>query len=217
MTGGPEERSAHMKITWRGHACFTLEQDGYVIAVDPYQAMEGYPPLRETAHAVFCSHEHFDHNGRGAVTLLPERQSPFTVADVPTFHDEVRGAQRGPNTVRIFSAGGVRVCHLGDLGHALSEEQRRLIGPCDVLFVPVGGVYTLDAAAAAETVRMLAPRRAVPMHYAHPPYGLGELATVEDFLSRFAPETVTRLNGNSFSVPGTPEGIVVPAFVPEGE
>ena len=183
-----------MKITWRGHACFTLEQDGYVIAVDPYQAMEGYPPLREAAHAVFCSHEHFDHNGRAAVTLLPERPSPFTVTEVPTFHDEVRGARRG-----------------------LSEEQCRLIGPCDVLFVPVGGVYTLDAAAAAETVRILAPRCAVPMHYAHPPYGLGELATVEDFLRCFAPEKVTRLGGNSFSAPGAPEGIVVPAFVPEGE
>ena len=201
-----------MRITWLGHACFLLEQDGYRIVVDPYGEGCGYPPLQLQAHAVYCSHEHFDHNCRQAAELLPAGESPFRVEEVATFHDAEGGAKRGSNTVRIFTAGGTRLCHLGDLGHLLTEEQLAAVGRCDVVLVPVGGTYTLDARQAAEQIRALAPRCAVPMHYYAPPCGLKELTGVEDFLACF-PETETvRLEGSSFTADGELPALLVPAF-----
>ena len=117
-----------MKLTWLGHACFLLEEDGYRIVLDPYTGVAGYPPLHIQAHAVFCSHGHFDHHATDCVELLPERESPFTVREVETFHDDRGGALRGTNTVRIFTAGGLSVAHLGDLGHQLTAEQAAAIG-----------------------------------------------------------------------------------------
>ena len=112
-----------MKLTWLGHACFLLEEDGYCIVLDPYTGVAGYPPLHVQAHAVFCSHGHFDHHATDCVELLPERESPFAVREVETFHDDRGGALRGTNTIRIFTAGGLSVAHLGDLGHQLTAEQ----------------------------------------------------------------------------------------------
>ena len=121
-----------MKLTWLGHACFLLEEDGYRIVLDPYTGVAGYPPLHIQAHAVFCSHGHFDHHATDCVELLPERESPFTVREVETFHDDRGGALRGTNTVRIFTAGGLSVAHLGDLGHPLSAEQLAAYGLTEV-------------------------------------------------------------------------------------
>ena len=100
-----------------------LEEDGYRIVTDPYTGVEGYPPLEAEAHAVYCSHHHFDHDAVDCVKLLPARESPFHVREIQAFHDDQKGALRGPNTIRVFTAGGVSVVHLGDLGHALTAEQ----------------------------------------------------------------------------------------------
>lgn len=109
-----------MKLTWLGHACFLLEADGYRIVTDPYTGVPGYPSLSVSAHAVFCSHGHFDHNAVDCVTLLPHRDSPFTVREIASFHDDRGGTLRGGNTIRVFTADGISVAHLGDLGHPLS-------------------------------------------------------------------------------------------------
>ena len=85
-----------MKLTWLGHACFLLEEDGYRIVLDPYTGVAGYPPLHIQAHAVFCSHGHFDHHATDCVELLPERESPFTVREVETFHDDRAARCGGP-------------------------------------------------------------------------------------------------------------------------
>ena len=112
-----------MRITLVSNCGLVLEQDGYRIVTDPYTGVEGYPDLRVQAHEVFCSHHHFDHDAVDRVELLPGRESPFTVREVETCHDDQGGALRGPNTIRIFTAGGVSVAHLGDLGHQLTAEQ----------------------------------------------------------------------------------------------
>ncbi|MDO4315832.1 MAG: MBL fold metallo-hydrolase, partial [Oscillospiraceae bacterium] len=122
-----------MKLTWLGHACFLLEQDGYRIVTDPYTGVEGYPPLAVSAHEVVCSHRHFDHDAVERVEPLPERVSPFAVRETETCHDDQGGALRGTNTVRIFTAGGVSVAHLGDLGHQLTAEQLAAIGAVDAV------------------------------------------------------------------------------------
>ena len=201
-----------MKITWLGHACFLLEQDGYRIVIDPYRDVEGYPPLQTQAHAVYCSHGHFDHSAVECVALLPERESPFTVTETATFHDEQQGALRGENTVRVFSAGGVRVAHLGDLGHLLTAEQLRSIGPVDVVLVPVGDIYTIDAAKAKAVCDSLNVPCIVPMHYYRPPYGFSNLASPEVFLELFPREAVHRLEGNSLQLEPGMAGVFLPAF-----
>lgn len=201
-----------MKLTWLGHACFLLEEDGYRIAADPYTGVAGYPPLRVQAHAVFCSHGHFDHNAVDRVELLPERKSPFTLREIETFHDDQGGALRGTNTIRVFTAGGVSVAHLGDLGHQLTAEQLRAIGPVDAVLVPVGGVYTLDAAGARAVCEALHPQCVVPMHYHHAPYGLPELAGVEPFLKLWPAEDIHRLDGAELTVTGASAGVYVPEF-----
>lgn len=201
-----------MKLTWMGHACFTLEQDGYTVITDPYTGVEGYPPLAVSAHAVFCSHHHFDHDAVDCVTLLKEGNSPFIIREVPSFHDDQSGSLRGTNTIRVFTAGDVSVVHLGDLGHQLTEEQLAAIGKVDGVLVPVGGVYTVDAQGAKQVCQAIGPKWVVPMHYRHAPYGLPNVAGVEDFLALWPREQVQRLTGPSFEVTAEIAGILVPAF-----
>ena len=190
-----------MTITWMGHACFLLEQDGYRIVTDPYTGVPGYPALNVQAHAAFCSHGHFDHNYLDGVTLLPQRESPFTVEETASFHDGERGALRGANTIRVFSAGGVRVCHLGDLGHRLSGRQLADIGKVDALMIPVGGTYTVDAAEAKVVCDAVDPKIVLPMHYRHAPYGLETVSGVEPFLALWPKAAVELLTGNAFELP----------------
>lgn len=201
-----------MKLTWLGHACFLLEQAGYTILLDPYTGVEGYPPLETAAHQVFCSHQHFDHNAVERVRMLPARESPFTVREVATFHDDRGGALRGENTVRVFTAGGLSAVHLGDLGHQLSAEQAAAIGPVELVMVPVGGTYTVDAAGAKRVCETLGPKWVVPMHYRHAPYGLPNVGTVEEFLDLWAPGQVHRLEGPSLELPLPDSGVWVPKF-----
>ena len=201
-----------MKLTWLGHSCFLLEEDGFTAAIDPYAGVEGYPELHTAAHAVYCSHGHFDHNAVEAVTLLPERPSPFAVREVSAFHDDQGGALRGTDTIRVFTANGVSAAHLGDLGCQLTQEQIAAIGRIDVLMIPVGGFYTIDAAGAKAVCDALNPRCVVPMHYRHAPYGLPQVGSVEDFLALWPQEQIHRLDTPALTVTPDLTGVYVPKF-----
>ena len=175
-----------MKITWTGHSCFRLEQDGYVIVTDPYEdgKVPGLAPVRETADLVLCSHEHSDHNARGLVALRKDGPAcPFKITKIETWHDEVQGAMRGPNTIHLLEAGGTRVAHLGDLGCGLTAQQEKLLKDVDVLLIPVGGHYTIDAREASDLVDLLSPKHVVPMHFRDDALGVGfpVIGTVEEF------------------------------------
>lgn len=202
-----------MTITWLGHACFRIEEDGYAVVLDPYTGVRGYPPLMVSGNEVLCSHQHFDHNYKGGVmmplNLIP---SPFTVETVETFHDDKQGALRGSNTIHVLRSETTKVVHLGDLGHQLSQEQAEKLMHCDVLLIPVGGVYTIDAIGAKAVAEQLQPRIIVPMHYRHDPCGLENVAEVESFLGLFPADTVQRLEGNSFSPEAVAGGVVVPRY-----
>lgn len=199
-----------MKLTWLGHSCFQLEEDGYKIITDPYTGVDGYPELKAQAHEVLCSHQHKDHGYVKAVELLPARKSPFAVREIATFHDDQGGTARGENTIRVFTAGGVSVAHLGDLGHQLTDEQLAAIGKVDGILIPVGGTYTIDAAGAKQVCDAIAPKWIIPMHYRSEPYGYPVLSGVEDFVKLW-PE-VRRLDGAELEV--TPElaGVLVLKF-----
>ena len=113
-----------MKLIWNGHSCFTVETSEGTAVFDPYQdgSVPGYAPLTLTADQVLCSHGHGDHNAAEAVTLTGKAPS-YKVEELATFHDPEQGTLRGPNTIRILSAEGMRIAHLGDLGCDLTAEQ----------------------------------------------------------------------------------------------
>ena len=163
-----------MKIKWLGHASFMITSEtGTKIITDPYTTGEKfkYGEIKETADIVTMSHDHFDHNNIAAVQGNPQAVKETAEAKgikfsgIPTYHDEVQGSQRGKNTIFCFEVDGVKVCHLGDLGHGLSDKQAAEIGEVDVLLCPVGGFFTIDVATASQTCDQLKPRVIIPMHF----------------------------------------------------
>lgn len=201
-----------MRITYCGHSCFTLESQGYRIAIDPYRDyVPGYRPLRLEAQAAFCSHGHDDHCWVQAVEKpagsVPD---PFAVAEIAGFHDDVCGAKRGLNTMRIFEAEGLRVAHLGDIGCFPPEEDLQKLKDLDACLVPVGGHYTIDARQAKELMDLLKPRVILPMHYRLNGYGFPEIGTLDAFLSLYPADAVTLPGSNAFDLTeDCPSGVVV--------
>ena len=189
-----------MTITWLGHACFALESGGYRVVIDPYQGVEGLPDISAEANAVFCSHQHGDHAYTAGVHLTEKGPSPFTVREAATCHDDQGGSLRGPNTVRCFTAEGLTVTHLGDLGHLLTAEQVQAIGPCDALLIPVGGYYTIDAPTAKAVAEQLRPRVIIPMHYRFGSRGLPVIGTAEDFTALYPAGFVRRYDTSTLTL-----------------
>lgn len=162
-----------MKLTYLGHSCFLLEaRDGTRIVTDPFTGIGYEMPPVEAEYAA-CSHFHFDHGYTEGVRGVREIVAGagrhtcggVNVEGIATFHDDVQGKKRGESTVFVFEADGQRVCHLGDIGQPCSAELVSKIGRADVLLVPVGGTYTVDADGALAYIEALRPRVAVPMHY----------------------------------------------------
>ena len=200
-----------MKLTWLGHSCFVLEHDGYRIVLDPY-FVESYPELHVSAHEVLCSHGHRDHNFTEAVTRIADgKKSPFMVETVDTFHDEKRGTLRGENKMHVLRAGGLTVVHAGDLGHELNEAQLAAVKGCDVLLLPVGGYYTIDAPTAKKIADAISPRVIVPMHYRFGAYGYDVIGTLDTFTKLY--DNVRYLDTDTFELTAdAPRGVVVPKF-----
>lgn len=192
-----------MKITWYGHACFKIENKGYEIAIDPYTGVPGYPELNITADAVFASHGHYDHNYFDAVKLNNDgKASSLNVSTIPCFHDEKQGALRGSNLITVFECKecGAKVVHMGDIGHMLDEKQAAQIKGCDVLMIPVGGFYTIDADAAFELVKKINPTVIIPMHYRDDRKGIGNIGTVDPFLAKFPDAMINHYPDHTFEL-----------------
>lgn len=197
-----------MKLTWYGHSCFLVETAEGSAVFDPYSpgSVPGLVLPALTADAVFCSHGHRDHNYAQGVRLTG-RELTMGVQQFACFHDEQRGALRGENRITVLEAEGLRLAHLGDLGHMLGPEQIRELGRIDILLIPVGGHYTIDAQTAAALVKALRPGIAVPMHYRGAGFGYDVIGPVEDFTRLCGP--VLTLDANVLR----PEEIETPATV----
>lgn len=179
-----------MKITYLGHASFLLETaTGTRIVTDPY-GQDILPHPVAAADVVTMSHEHFDHCDLKEVKgdFVPvNTAAERTVRDVkircvPCWHDEVQGRKRGPNRAYIFEADGWKIVHLGDLGEAPTPALIDACNHADVLFIPVGGFFTLSGEEAARAVEALRPRLTVPMHYRCPGHSFDAISTEEPFL-----------------------------------
>ncbi|HRR67540.1 MAG TPA: MBL fold metallo-hydrolase, partial [Methanomassiliicoccales archaeon] len=148
--------------------------DEVTVVIDPHDGRSiGVKPPQLRADLVLISHDHFDHNAirvvKGDYTVIRD-VSPRTVKGVAirgltAYHDDVGGERRGKVNIFHFTVNGVRFCHLSDLGHMLTPAQVQELGEVDVLFVPVGGVFTIDGAQAQRLVRAIKPKVAVPMHF----------------------------------------------------
>ena len=181
-----------MDITWLGHGCFRLRGRSAAVVTDPYPPSIGLKLSRLDADLVTVSHEHENHNYTQVVRDAYEIRGAgeyevagVSVIGVPTYHDAEKGAKHGRNTVYLIEIDDVRVCHLGDLGHALEDAEAEAIASPDVLLIPVGGHTAINAAQAAEVVRQLEPRFVVPMHYAIPGLKL-QLDSLDRFLKEMA-------------------------------
>ncbi len=170
-----------MKITYNGHACFTVESEGYSIVLDPYKGVRGFGDVSLEANEVLCSHGHMDHAYTDGVKIKEGAASPFETDFIYCFHDEKKGLLRGKNRITILSAEGKKVAHLGDLGHDLSREQIEKLKGLDCVMIPVGGFFTINAEKAAKIVREIEPGHIIPMHYKDGDKGLEVVGCVEKF------------------------------------
>ncbi len=167
-----------MKVKYYGHAAFLItSNEGTRIITDPYKpgafdAMS-YRKIPDEADVVVVSHDHDDHNNSGELPGNPEevrtagKRSVHGIEfnGIATFHDTSSGKERGENIIFSFAVDGITICHLGDLGHVLSQNEVRAIGDVDLLLIPVGGFYTIDSEAASEVARQLNPSVIIPMHF----------------------------------------------------
>jgi L-ascorbate metabolism protein UlaG (beta-lactamase superfamily) len=194
--------NAKITLTWFGQSCFLLESaNGTRILTDPPARGAGYDlPAGLRVDLVTVSHEHPDHNNlamasgatrvlrgltadRKGWTKIDTKVKDVSVRSVGVYHDDQLGVARGLDTIFIFEISGIRVAHLGDLGHVLDDRQLSAIGSVDVVLVPVGGATTIDARLATRVIDQLRPRLTiVPMHYRTPAATATNLATVDEFL-----------------------------------
>jgi len=163
-----------LQIRWHGHSCFEITND-VTLVTDPHDGKSvGIPAPTVSGDIILVSHDHYDHNKVKSV----EKDSSKIVTDArkrtvlnvqingyESFHDEVHGEKRGSNIIFKFISDDITFCHLGDLGHILDEKTIQQIGDVDILFIPIGGTYTLDAKEAWKTISALQPKITVPMHY----------------------------------------------------
>jgi len=185
-----------MKIKWLGHASFLFTSDaGTKIITDPFEASyvasggPSYGEIEESADIVTVSHDHTDHSNVATVRGKPEviRKAGITkvkgieIKGIASHHDEAGGSKRGKNTIFCFETDGIRVCHLGDLGHQLSDQQSSELGDVDILLIPVGGYYTIDAKVATQVCDQLKPKVVIPMHFKTDKCGF-PIAGVDEFL-----------------------------------
>jgi L-ascorbate metabolism protein UlaG (beta-lactamase superfamily) len=164
-----------MKLRWYGHACFELSSEHVTVVTDPHDGSSiGLAPPSVKADIVLVSHNHFDHNAvrvvekpTTKVITMPGEviEHNIKLRGIEAYHDNVNGAHRGKNILYHFCMDNINFCHLGDLGHVLSDAQVKQLGPVDILFVPVGSVFTIDGTDAWKVIERVKPKVAVPMHY----------------------------------------------------
>lgn len=229
----PADEAKAVTIRWHGQSFFeVISSQGTRIVIDPH-AIEAYGRKSVQADIVLMSHLHDDHtqlpiveNAKKAKVLnalklekgefrtteewnvLDEKINDVRIRSIGTYHDNVSGMMRGKNGVLIIDVDGLRIVHLGDLGHLLSDVQVKRIGPVDILMVPVGGVYTLNGLDAAKVVEQLKPKRCIfPMHYGTLNYDF--VLKPDTFLAEFKKENIrknTRAPFNEFKI--DPKGTV---------
>lgn len=198
----PNVNILFMDIIYLGHSSFRIKGKTMTLVTDPFDGKTlGFKFPKTEANIVTVSHNHGDHNQSTEVEGNPKvvdgpgeyEIGGVSIFGTPTYHDNKKGEERGHNTVYSITFENINVCHLGDLGHKLTEEQIGQIGAVDILLIPVGGHYTIDAQQASEVASQLEPKIVIPMHFKVD--GLNaevgdKLGTVEDFVKELGIEPI---------------------------
>lgn len=201
-----------MEITWLGHASFLIKDSkGRKLLTDPFDKSVGYQTFDEEVDLVSISHHHFDHNYIEELKGNPEiidKVGLFYLCDIPiegipSYHDNSKGAKRGENIIFTFEMDGYKICHLGDLGHELSQDYITKLGNIDILLIPVGGNYTIDGKEAANVAKLINGRIIIPMHYKTPSLAF-PLDGVETFITSM--KNGERINECTLKIEGELEG-----------
>jgi L-ascorbate metabolism protein UlaG (beta-lactamase superfamily) len=215
-----------MQIQWFGQSYFKIQTkhngNDVVIATDPYDKTYGLKPPKFQADIVTISHDHNDHNNIKAINGDPfvitnpgeyETKGAF-IYGIPSWHDTEEGKVKGANTMYRINVEDMNIVHLGDLGQDLTDEQLEKLSNVDILMIPVGGVYTIDAKRANEIINKIEPRIVIPMHYQIP--GLkfksgGKLDSLDSFLkiSGLTPETVDKFKISKKDLPAEETKLIV--------
>lgn len=193
-----------MIINWYGHNCFRIESGEIVVVTDPFPKKIGLKSFQGKADIVTVSHDHWEHNNISAIKGTPfiitgsgeYEIKKIIIRGIPSFCDKVKGKDRGLNTIYLIQVGQIRICHLGDLGHLLEDDQLEKIGQVDILMIPVGGIFTIGPDEAPKVINQIEPRIVIPMHYQLPRLKLdAKIAPVEKFLKEMgiSPKSVERL------------------------
>ena len=200
-----------MEISWLGHSCFRLKGKGVTIITDPYDGSLGITLTQLSGDIVTVSHKAPHHSyaeavkGHRKVLSGPGEYeiSGVFINGIRTFQDDQKGVARGKNTSYVLEIEDLRICHLGQIGHVPTDDQEAAFGNIDILLVPVGGKTTIDAKLAAETIRQIEPRIAIPMHYKVPQVK-ADLDPIDPFLKELgltAQAPVPKLIVTSTSLP----------------
>lgn len=202
-----------MKIQYLGHACFRIISEmGTTIVCDPYKGdWVGFDMTRVRTDVVTISHHHGDHDCMDSIIGSPAEldveiacaADDIAIESIETFHDDEKGAKRGKNLVFTFLVDGLKVVHMGDIG-CFDEKVVTKIKNCDVLLLPVGGTFTVDAAGAKWYVDHVQPKIVVPMHYKTEEHSFN-VDGVDKFLSLFAPERVKISPSDTLTLQDAPQ------------
>jgi len=212
----------NMKIVWHGHSCFEIN-DKLTVVTDPHDGKSlGLRTPIVKADIVLISHDHFDHNcarivkGDFAIVREPGARTVkgMKIIGIEADHDDAEGSKRGRVIIYSFMLGGIRFCHCGDLGKMLDQQQMDAIGPVDILFVPVGGVFTIDGPQALQLIGALKPKIAIPMHFRVGGLSLS-IQTVDRFLAGVPKDKLLQVgNSAEFEKEDLPESTEYWVFSP---
>jgi L-ascorbate metabolism protein UlaG (beta-lactamase superfamily) len=212
------------EFRWLGHSCFRIKAREAVILTDPVDRITGYAMPKQTADIVTISHEHPGHvnlNGVRPEFQVVRGPGEYELHDVfitgiRTYHDAQKGALHGYNTIYLILVEGIVICHLGDLGHPLSEEQAEAISECDVLLVPAGGGNVLSPDQAADLIAQVEPKIVIPMQYATP-NGDAKLGPLEPFAKRLGIEMPGPIDKLVLKHSDLPETVQLVVLTPESD
>lgn len=216
---------AMVDIWHLGHATFRVKGKNVTVVFDPYNPeFSGLPKLKLEADIVCVSHQHNDHNFVDCVSGVGEtppfvvsgpgeyEKSGVTIVGVSSYHDDNHGSERGKNTIYLVTIDDINIVHLGDLGQKkLEQDQVEALSSCDILMIPVGGTYTIEAKDAPDLISQLEPKIIIPMHYGDGANKFN-LDPVDKFLKVMGKESVERvpkLSANSDRLPEEPEVVIL--------
>ena len=206
-----------MNIVWHGQSFFEIvakdkESKELKIVIDPFDESIGLKVPKTEARILLITHQHPDHSNKKAISnsaFLIEEPGEYEINGVhikgiPVFHDDVQGKERGEVIAYVIETEDIRICHLGDFGQKeLTSEQLDQLGDIDILMVPIGGVYTIDAKGASKIISQIEPKLVIPMHYQIPKLKL-KLNSLEQFLKEMGSSVVEpqkKLKIKSFNLP----------------